>query len=1088
MEALEAEFGRWIWRDPDRRRRLHEAYNDKYRSYTDVNYVDSPYATYPGMSEDLELDPHQNDVVAMAKDSPAVLLHHEVGTGKTFSLAAIIMEKRRLGQIHKPVVVVPNHLLEQWVREFKILYPDADLLGTDTKSMDGPDGRRRFVAQAASHDWDAVIMTASAFRLLPLSEKTLAANLSESLDKIRAKRDDAMADGNTAAVKRYGTQIKKETARLTELQARIGGDLGAVDFETAGFDYVVVDEAHEYKNDEVESSVRALAKGKPNLAAVDLRAKLNWLRDRNAELGKSSIAAFATGTPVSNSTREFYVMARYLRPDLLAEAGVADFDDFRQAFLQMEESIEPTVTGRLQVKMREGDGLINAGELKRLWVQFADEVTAADVGIERPRVAGGQAEKILEPVSAHQQQFIAYLNQRRQLVQPRFKPVKGEDTVVAIGTDGLTSAIDLRLIPPGKLEAAWIDPDTVTDADSKVPMVAAQILKEWERTKDMRFKVRKGSPVDSPTPGALQLVFCDRGTPTSDGGHSVYAALKDALVSGGIPAEKVAFIHDAEGDAAKIGKLSERCRNGEISVLIGSTPKMGTGLNVQNRASMLHHVDGAYRPDQIEQRNGRIVRRGNQFDEVRLAFYPLEGSTEGFQWAHVARKDNFLRAFAQADLDATIIGQPETETQSEAAMLKALAANNPLMLDQAQLDLDLRRMRSQAATHQASLEYHANVVARSETTIRGLRADIEALDTAHAKVTDTSGDGFRMQFGARTQRTRPDAAVALKHAVESLGAVAHAPLGNGHPRLIGVLADLEVYGWIRRPAMSKAYYQFGLATPGGSPYRPELLNLTPAEVDPAKIDHNAILRLENLARSLPARRSYLAEQVDRTTSEAEVSQAEIAANPVFPAADELTALEERSTALTDLMRLLAQPPAPTTPPAADQEPGAGHGHTAAPTDVRGQEANNSAGDDHAGDDQAGEDRAGEDRAGNHQRAIDEAEAAYNAATARWRELRDRRLDSPGTVKAAEMGSVRTSRRQVKQQLADKARAARGETAQGPRARRRDASADITHSPHDSGLPGGGRGRRATAIRPTAVARRTPSELHSSTTDPAAVTP
>lgn len=1027
MEIIEKEFARWLWRDPDRKALLHAAYNDKYRSYTDVNYVDSPYSAYPGMSDAIVLDPHQNDAVAMAKDCEAVLLHHEVGTGKTFTLAAAIMEKRRLGQIHKPVVVVPNHLLEQWVREFTILYPDAQLLATDTKGISGTDARRRFVAQAASHDWDAVVMTTSSFRLLPLSEETIEDNIQQRLDKLRDERGEALEVGDTKAVKRIGERIEREEASLRELQDRIGGDVGPLDFETAGFDYVVVDEAHEYKNDEVESSVRALAKGKPNLGAVDLRAKLDWLRDRNAELGKRSVALFATGTPISNSTREFYVMIRFLRPDLLAEAGVGEFDDFRKAFLQMEESIEPTVTGRLQVKMREGDGLVNAGELKRIWVQFADEVTAEDVGLERPVLRGGQAEKILQGVSEHQQAFIRHLNVRREAIKPKFKPEPGEDTVVAIGTDGLTSAVDLRLISKLKLWEAGIDPEDLTDADSKVPLVAEQVLEEWRRTRDMEFKVRRGSDEPAPIRGGFQLVFCDKGVPTSaqngEGKHSFYEALKFALVDGGLKPDEVAFIHDAEGDATKLGKLTERCRTGEIKVLIGSTGKMGTGLNVQNRLSALHHVDGAYRPDQIEQRNGRAIRRGNQFDEVRVLYYPLEGSTEGFQWAHVARKDNFLRVFALADLDATIIGQSESATQSEAAMLKALAANNPLLMDKTQLDLDLRRMQNQADTFDASKEYHANVVAQGNRMIGTLTTSIEALQAAAGHVRDTSGEAFRMQVTNKYGRLEDQAILERKHTALRLtesptlaSGLEYAPLGEGRPFLIGLLGGVSLYAWTYRPGIGKPGYRVGVDDPSNTRgWAPDLLDLAPVELTPGKIDTGAITRLENLVRSIGERPAVLSARVERLRKEVEVSAGE--QGTTFEAAGELDALKDRSKALTELMRLVAAD-RPTTPAAADADASSA------------TETTDSAGS------------AGDEAARKHAALVAEAEATYNATTEKWRALRDARLDTPGKVKPAEMGAVRTSRRRVKQQMAERAREARGESAPRPRIHARDASADL----------------------------------------------
>jgi hypothetical protein len=953
------------------------------------------------------------------------------------------MEKRRLGQIHKPVVVVPNHLLEQWVREFTILYPDAQLLATDTKGISGPDARRRFVAQAASHDWDAVVMTASSFRLLPLSEETIEDNIQERLDKLRAERREALEVGDTKAVKRIGERIEREEASLRELQDRIGGDVGPLDFETAGFDYIVVDEAHEYKNDEVESSVRALAKGKPNLGAVDLRTKLDWLRTRNAELGKRSVALFATGTPISNSTREFYVMIRFLRPDLLAEAGVSEFDDFRKAFLQMEESIEPTVTGRLQVKMREGDGLVNAGELKRIWVQFADEVTAEDVGLERPRLRGGQAEKIVRGVSEHQQAFIRHLNVRREAIKPKFKPEPGEDTVVAIGTDGLTSAVDLRLISKIKLWEAGIDPEDLTDADSKVPLVAEQVLAEWRRTRDMEFMVRRGSSEPAPIRGGFQLVFCDKGVPNSEGKHCFYEALKVALVDGGLKPEEVAFIHDAEGDATKLGKLTQRCRTGEIKVLIGSTGKMGTGLNVQNRLSALHHVDGAYRPDQIEQRNGRAIRRGNQFDEVRVLYYPLEGSTEGFQWAHVARKDNFLRAFALADLDATIIGQSESATQSEAAMLKALAANNPLLMDKTQLDLDLRRMQNQADTFDASKEYHANVVSQGNRMIGTLTASIEALEAAAGQVRDTSGEAFRMKVTNKYGRLEDQALLERKHAALRLSenptlssGLEYAPLGEGRPFLIGELGGVRLYAWTYRPGIGKPGYRVGVDDPRNTrEWAPDLLDLNPVELAPGKIDTGAITRLENLVRSIHERPATLSARVERLRKEVEVSAAE--QDTTFEAAAELDALKDRNKALTELMRLVAG----DRPPAAMAE--------ASPS----SEATGST----SADDEA---------ARRHAALVAEAEATYNAATEKWRALRDARLDAPGTVKPAEMGAVRTSRRRVKQQMAERARQARGEPAPRPRIHAKDASADVEPVPTQPPTKPPATGRTSEGGRPT----------------------
>jgi N12 class adenine-specific DNA methylase len=992
IDSLQKEFAKWLWREPARRDRLHQAYNDRYRAHTDVNYVDSPMGLYPGMSDAIDLDGHQNDAVAMAKDSESVLLHHEVGVGKTFTMAAAIMEKKRLGQVSKPVLVVPNHMLEQFVREFKMLYPDSNLLADDGKTG-GADGRRRFVAQAAGHDWDAVVMTKSAFGRLPLSEATMVESIEADLDNLREQRDDALSEGKTAAVKKFGAQIEARRAKLKDLQERLNSDTGALDFETAGFDYVVVDEAHEYKNDLVESSIRGLAKVTPNLQAVDLRQKLDFLRARNKETGRNSVALFATGTPVSNSTREFFVMMRFLRPDLLEEAGVADFDDFAKTFLEMQESIEPSVTGKIQVKMREGDKLVNAGEMKRMWVQFTDEVTADDVGIERPKLVGGAAEKVVMPVSENQQKYVEHLAYRRSQIKPTFKPEPGDDTVVAIGTDGLISAVDLRLLPDGKLLDAGIDPRELTDADSKVPVVGDSILKEWKRTKDLTFKVKRGSDEDHPVKGALQVVFSDKGTPKAEAAkHTYYQALKDYLIAGGMSPDEIAFIHDANGDQVKLGKITDRARTGEVKVLIGSTAKMGTGLNVQNRLSKLHHVDGAYRPDQIEQRNGRAIRRGNQFDEVSVAYYPLEGSTEGFQWAHTARKDNFLRQFAKADLDATIVGNSESETATESDMLKALAAGNPLLMDQAQVDVAHRKMRDEADSHDGSIEYHQSVVTQGEAYVRRTQDEIKDLEAAEKQVTETTGDKFAFVPSTRyndrgrpsdTLRARKDAAAVLAEKVEAIaGPNAYIQAGKGRETFVGTMGGLDVYAHTIKQGMGRPEVGFSVAPSGGSTYTPKVLNTGAVRVDPRKIDAGTITRLENLVASLPDRREALAGKVKAKQAEMEVSKVE--GSRTFEMRPELDALTARKESLAHLMRLTAND-------------NADKGELAA------------------------------------------AEDDYNTKTRAWQKLRDERLSLDAADKPVEMGAARTSRRKVKQQRAEQARIDRGESVTDLRARKDDAS-------------------------------------------------
>jgi len=431
-----------------------------------------------------------------------------------------------------------------------------------------------------------------------------------------------------------------------------------------------------------------------------------------------------------------------------------------------------------------------------------------------------------------------------------------------------------------------------------------------------------------------------------------------------------------------------------------------------------------------------------------VLYYPLEGSTEGFQWAHVARKDNFLRAFALADLDATIIGQSESATQSEAAMLKALATNNPLLMDKTQLDLDLRRMQNQADTFDASKEYHANVVAQGTRMITSLTASITALEAAATEISDTSGEAFRMFATNKYSRIedrpvieRKQAALRLAESPALSGNLDYAPLGEGRPFLIGKLGGVRLYAWTYRPGIGKPSYRVGVDDPANTrEWAPELLDLSPAELTPGKIDTGAITRLENLVRSIADRPAALTARVERLRKEIEVSAAE--QDTTFEAADELHALKERNRALTELMRLVA----------ADRPSG-------------GAAADATEGPDAAESSAAATSSASDDAARKHAALVKEAETTYNEATEKWRALRDARLDAPGNVKPAEMGAIRTSRRRIKQQMAERAREARGEPAPRPRIHARDASADPVPTTASAPIPNGSQSTARPAIAP-----------------------
>lgn len=909
VEKIQREFGKWLWSDPERAQEHKQRFNDRYRSYIEPNFVDSPKRFYEGMSSAIELDPHQNDAVTRALETPAVLLHHEVGTGKTFTTAATLMELRRLGRADKPLVTVPNHMVEQTVREYKQLYPDMKILTIDSEALgkvgDDPQGGLRSVAaQVREGDWDAVVMPHSALRRIPMDQNELAEQLEDSIGKLQARRETARNTADTQQFNQLTDQIERERARHDKMLDEADSGNG-FDFASMGFDYLAVDEAHLFKNDRIATST-GMEQAKPSKMAEDLRYKINSIRQRNEVAGKRNHVLLATGTPVSNSSREWFVMQRFLRPDLLREAGVEDFDNFAAMFLRMRETIETDVAGNLKVKIREGDELENAGEMKRLMAQSFDQVTAADVGLERPRIQGGAATAVNRQASENQKLFTAHLQYRYENMPKVRNPGPGSDNALAIGSDGLAAAIDLRLVGARKLLAAGIDPATISDEDSKIPELSSSILTEWQRTKDNRYRVRKPKPGEevpwSETPGGLQIVFADKGVPGAE--YSFYDTLKDRLVQGGMRPDEVAFIHDAEGDPVKMRQLTDRARHGDIKVLIGSTPMMGTGLNVQNRATLLHHVDSNYRPDMIEQRNGRIMRRGNQNDDVEIRYYLREGTTEGFQWGHVARKDNFLRQYDQASLDATRLGNNSGPALSEADQYRALATGDPYLLESFALNKKVDDLEAEADQHSSSVDFHKqNIQAARVTAERhGRRAD--RLEAAHARITETtSGKDFQFTTGGRTYTKPTEAGEALAEQVQAIKDSQRHVTSDGSWRPIAEFGGLDIGARVATTFSGAKTLQLGVLD-GAAEWREPNLPAVESHLETdTTIGHNTMRRLENLLGQIrPARDRF--REAERMSLEESTRSAGLA-TVTFDRAAELGALQEQQSSLRQLMKTIA---------------------------------------------------------------------------------------------------------------------------------------------------------------------------------------
>lgn len=748
-EEIQERFAEWAWEDPERSAQLAAEYNRRFNSIVLRNYDNAgEHLTFPGMIESWNPRPHQRAAVARIISEPSVGLFHEVGAGKTAEMVIGATELKRMGLVNKPAVVVPNHMLKQFAREWLQIYPQARILAAGSSDL-RKDKRRLFVARAAANDWDAVILTQTAFESLPISaeatERYISTELSAYEDALAAAQQ---AGGEGMSVKRIKTNIQNRTNTL-KAQTSISRDAG-ITFEQTGIDYLFIDEAHMYKSLFTPTSLDLNIK--PSKTATDLHMKLDLLRSRNGD----RVATLATATPLANSIIEMYVTQRYLRPDLLEAAGIRSFDEWAATFAQSVTEVEVGVAGTLKMKQRISK-FQNVHELLRMWRVAADVKTHEDLNLPVPEIAVRADGKRLPATitiapSPQLVEYFKHLAFRAERTKGK-RSEPGADNMLAIATDGRKAAIDAQL---AGLPA---DPSSLSKAD----VIAEQIYKIYEETKNNEYVVQETGE-KSPIRGALQLVFADYGTPTSDGSYSIYEDLRTKLVERGMDPSAVRFIHEARNDREK-DLLFAAAKAGHVSVLIGSTNKMGMGTNVQARAAALHHIDCPWRPADTQQREGRAVRQLNQNREVAIYRYVVERSFDAFMWQTVERKARFIAQVMRGNLDAREV-EDIGDAAISAAETKAIATGNPLLLEQVQLNDELTKLRRLERAHnrsQSNLIRSREYAQRLDTT---LTRDIKDLEQASAAVVSTSGDAFAMQIGSygrswERYSKRSDAAAAI---------------------------------------------------------------------------------------------------------------------------------------------------------------------------------------------------------------------------------------------------------------------------------------------------------------------------------------
>lgn len=744
-DALRERFQQWVWEDPERADRLARVYNERFNSLVLRDYHDAGQRlTFPGMTEVWRgrIKDHQRAAIARMISEPAVGLFHQVGAGKTAEMVIGSMELKRLGMASKPAIVVPNHMLEQFSREFMEIYPGARLLAAGGDDLRA-DRRRQFVARIANNDWDCVIMTRGAFQKLDLTSEHKGDFIRAEIEDVRRALSEAQGDGEySISVKQLETKLKSAEERLKKTLDQ-DYDPG-LSFEDTGIDYLSIDEAHDYKNLETPSNIRgATVQGSDR--ARDLKMKLDYLRSVHGE----RVATFATGTPIANSVAEAFIMQKYLRPDLLEDAGIRSFDSWAGTFGKTVMSVEMAPEGNKFRTVQRFSQFQNVPELLRMMHTYADVKLSDDLDLPVPALrerADGQRRPEMQMVEASDATiaYIQQLGERAEKVRAGLV-LPAEDNMLKISSDGRKAALSPELVGL----------DDPAAGSGKVARAAAHIAQTYHETKHLEYETDAGTT----SPGALQIVFSDlHGSRDYD--YDAYTELRDRLIDGGVPADKIRFMQEAKNDRDKASLFAD-ARNGDIAVLVGSTQTMGTGTNVQRRAIALHHLDCPWRPADVEQREGRIIRQGNANDEVGIHRWATQKSFDAYMWQTVERKSKFINQIMRGSLDMRTI-EDVGQNSLDYAEITAIAADNPLLIEKTKLTTELQRLTRLERAHNAEQQNLRARIPQMEESITAMKQNIATLRTLAERTQDVSGEKFTMTVRGIDYTERTQAAEAIK--------------------------------------------------------------------------------------------------------------------------------------------------------------------------------------------------------------------------------------------------------------------------------------------------------------------------------------
>ncbi len=864
QQAIRDAFRDWIWRDSDRRHTLVARYNELFNSTRPREY-DGSHITFAGMNPEIRLREHQLNAVAHVLYGGNTLLAHEVGAGKTFEMVAAAMESKRLGLCHKSLFVVPNHLTEQWSGEFLRLYPSANILVATKKDFE-PKNRKKFCARIATGEYDAVIIGHSQFEKIPVSMERQQRLLAEQIFEV----EEGLRELKSQRAERFTIKSLERTkrgleAKLKKLQDSSRKD-DVVTFEQLGVDRLYVDEAHNYKNLFLYTKMRNVA----GLSATDAQKSSDMLLKCRYidEITGSRGVVFATGTPVSNSMTELYTMMRYLQHDAIRGKGLAHFDCWASTFGETQTAIElaPEGTGyRARTRFAK---FFNLPELMTLFKEAADIKTSDQLNLPTPTPI--YHNEVAQPTEI-QKQMVQELSERAarvhaQLVDP------GTDNMLKITSDGRKLGLDQRII----------NPDLPDDPNSKVNRCVDNIHRIWQDGKADRLtqlvfcdlstpktgatgaKAAKtaGGNLDSPELHAVERLI-DKENP-DEPGFTVYDDIREKLVARGIPREQIAFIHEANTETRK-KELFAKVRSGQVRVLMGSTFKMGAGMNVQDRLVALHDLDCPWRPGDLEQRSGRIIRQGNRNKEVHIYRYVTESTFDAYLWQTVENKQKFISQIMTSKSPVRSCEDVD-ETALSYAEIKALCAGDKRIKEKMDLDVDVARLKLMKASHQSQqfrlednlLRHFPEQIRQNESFVEGFTADMQTLAGHPHPV-----DGFAgMEVKGDLLTDKDNAGAAILEAFKDAKGMEPVPIGSYR----GFAMSLTVEDFGR---------DFVLTLKGKMNHRVTL----------GKDARGNLTRIDNALNAMPDRLQNVRNTLDALTAQMETAKAELC--KPFPQEDEL---------------------------------------------------------------------------------------------------------------------------------------------------------------------------------------------------------